>query len=1097
MQIGVGSMITNIKLEKVVVSNGVLNQKVYVPIDITNQLEMPILDTAQLDGVLDTTQISLLNHDSTPIKPFTRIIIALTEDDRDESETEYIYRLVENDIVTNVAMGNEPLYRHSISLIEITKTLERVAVDNLTFTNYLDDKYGTDTPIKILYDYNDVKNISGSSSMMLVINVSGYYGIECLDPTYTSDSNYFCGPYRILKKSGYEIVDSATEGALLVVSNDTPTELTEEVGENELFNPNTQIMLKDVNPQLDTIIIGDYVKFYDAAKDNTISTNVKCSIKLTYYTSGIFWALKWFKQTAYADLTEFYVHLPDGGKKFLSTSGSFEFTQKGIHTFYQKYTWHSCEWLLHWDIVAVDSLSDLPQKYTIRDVIDRLLSVCTLRREGLDNPRFCLDIETGEKLSQIMSPEFSFTQGTLFEALQQIGEYIHAIPRLIPNVTYGYEYDVNGNVANTIRDDYSNWNVITFDFLGGTTEHAKTNYSILDAGHPMEDFATSFVSNIQNATQSNYDGNTTITEPFIGGYLSTRTESSNFEISDNACVFKTRKRIRSIISVKVYTGGKVRDITPYVIEKASFNTKSTYTIGDNYSSKAFFLYYIEGEKNIYNLEYLRENQTLASPFAKSQAIKNILSLDASVDVEEYIKDLCVQIEYIPYQDFKAKQYKTLVDETSEDLSLFYNQQANEVDVDTYGESINFALLKTGNQKLTKTQYYKNLKNLPRCGFLMDSYYVFGVNRELNVYTPIKTTISLVKDYNEMFAFNGIKKNIRQYEISEKECINRNPDYQEFCFIDTSFDMEDIFNDSSLHEFQDYIIEKLSTLGFATNKNLTQMANKLANNGEYKPISYAIVKTISAARDGTRETHCFLLPTACFPFGKSIVLSFAMDDNYSAGTTSVNAREFDNGDDDILNSYALENYIPYGNEFGRFDSMSVIFGADNPLINYNNNIKENSKVLYKVNEDNINKDSSIVDFGEYPFLVDKDSRERIQLTVQLHFVTHNKKIIVGSAMSHTTPLTTSAENSYKYVLFNNKPNKFDEFVNIESITNLGSPNVTLDKNKKFIKISPVTSCINACGYGIIDSNNRLCVYVDEPVQVNENTKPIYLMFRSFI
>lgn len=1091
-------MITNIKLEKIVSSNGVLNQKIYVPIDITNQLEMPILDTAQLDGVLDTTQISLLNHDSIPLKPFTRIIIALTENVDGNSETEYIYRFVDNDIVTNVAMGNAPLYRHSISLIEITKILERVAVDNLTFTNYLDDNYGTDTPIKLLYDYNNVKNISAGSSMMLVINASGYYGIQVPEIKYASDSNYFYGPYRILQKSGYKLATKDDEGTLLVVADDTPTELLDGIEEGDLFDPTTQIMLKDVTPQLETIIVGDFVKYCDAVVDNTISTNVKCLIKITYYTNKLFKLFGWFRQTSYASLTEFYVHLPDGSKKNLSTSGSFEFTQTGKYTFYQKYTWSACEWLFHWDIIVVDSLSEMPQKYTIRDVVDRLLSVCSLRREGLDDPRFCLDIATGEKLSQKLSPEFSFTQGTLFEALQQIGEYIHAIPRLIPKVGYDYEYDDNGNITSTTRDDYSNWNVITFDFLGGTIEHDKTNYSILDAEHPMEDFATNFVSNIQNATQSNYDGNTTITEPFIGGYLSTRTESSNFEISNNSCVFKTRKKIRSIISVKVYTGGKVKDITPYVIEKASFNTKSTYTTSDVYSNKAFFLYYTEGEKNIYNLEYLRENQTSLNSFTNEEAIKNILKIDETVTVEKYIKNLCVQIEYIPYQDFKARQYKTLVDETSEDLSLFYNQQANEVDVDTYGESINFALLKTGNQKLTKTQYYKNLKNLPRCGFLMDGYYVFGVNRELNVYTPIKTTISLAKDYNEMFAFNGVKKNIRQYEISEKECINRNLDYQEFCFVDTSFDMDDIFNDNSLKDFQDNIIERLSTLGFATNKNLKQIANKLENNGKYKPISYAIIKTTSAARDGTREMHCFLLPTACFPFGRSIVLSFAMDDNYSAGTTAVDAKDVDNaGDVDLLNSYALENYITYGNEFGRFDTMSVVFGAENPLLNYDNNIKSKSKLLYKINESDINNESVVVDFENFPFLVDKDNREQIQLTTQLNFVTYNKKITIGSAMAHTTPLTTSAENSYKYVLFQNKPNKFEEYVNIESIINMGNLTATPDENKKFIKISPVTSCINACGYGIIDSNNRLCVYVDEPVQVNENTKPIYLMFRSFI
>ena len=132
-------MITNIQLEKVVVANGVLFSKTYTPIDITSQLEMPILDTAQLNNVLDTTQITLINKDKRPLKPFTRMVLRLTDTTDGSSETEHIYRLVENDVVTNVVMGNKPLYRHSISLIEITKTLERVAVDNLTFTNYLDD----------------------------------------------------------------------------------------------------------------------------------------------------------------------------------------------------------------------------------------------------------------------------------------------------------------------------------------------------------------------------------------------------------------------------------------------------------------------------------------------------------------------------------------------------------------------------------------------------------------------------------------------------------------------------------------------------------------------------------------------------------------------------------------------------------------------------------------------------------------------------------------------------------------------------------------------------------------------------------------------
>lgn len=1089
-------MLTNIKLEKIAVANGVLNNKTYVPIDITKQLEMPILDTQQLDGVLDTTQISLLNYDPVPLEPLTRMILTLTEADGGDTETEYIYRLVENDIVTNVSGGSIPIYRHSISLIEITKMLERVAVDNLTFTNYLDDKYGTDSAIKFLYDYNDVKNIEMGSSTLLAIQVMGYYGVKMEYIKYAQNSNYFMGPYRILNKSSYKMVASDENGALLVVADDIPTEVSDEIDENQIFNPLTQIRLRDVLPTLDSAIVGDYVRFYDATQDNTINTNVNCEIKFTYFITKLFKIFGWFKQTAYANLYSFYVELPNGQRQNLSTSGSFTFTQTGSHIFHQIYTWVSCEFDVHWEITVVDSLKNLPQKYTITEVINRLLSVCSLRREGIDTPRFCLDISVADRLSKILSPEFSFTQGTLFEALQQIGDYIHAIPRLIPSIHYDYDYGENNEIINSERDDYTHWNTITFDFLGGTEQAPNGGYSIIDAQQPMDDFATNFVSNVQNATQSNYDGNTTITEPFIGGFLSTRTESANFEVSNNDCVFKTRKRIRSLISVKIFCNDKIKDITAYVVEKAKFQTKSVYTDGDAYSSKAFYLYYTEGEKNIYNLGYHRENQTFSKSFINEEAIKNILKIDSDINVEDYIKNLSVQIEYIPYQDFKARQYKTFISPTAEESSLFYNQQSNEVDVDAYGESINFALLKTGNKKISKTQYFKSLLNIPKCGQVLDEYYCFMINREIYFNTPIKTTSSWTKDYNELFAFNGVKKNIRQYEISEKECINRNPDYQEFCIIDTQFDMTDIFSDPELQEMQTNIISQLSKLGFATIKNLTQIANKIKNASESDtPISYAIIKTNCPARDGTKETHCFLIPTACFPFGKSIILSFSMDDNYSAGTYVRNANNLDSGNADLLNSYALENYIRYGNEFGRFDTMSVVFGSQSPLINFNNNIKENSKTLYLVDENNINNNSTIVDFNENPFIVDKDSREQIALTIQLNFVTHNKKILIGSAMAHTTPLTTGNNNSFKFVLFHTKPNKFNEYIDISTITNLGSPITTIDNNKKFIKIEPMVACASAVGYGIIDGNNRLCVYVDTHIENNSATEPIYLMFRG--
>ena len=74
------------------------------------------------------------------------------------------------------------------------------------------------------------------------------------------------------------------------------------------------------------------------------------------------------------------------------------------------------------------------------------------------------------------------------------------------------------------------------------TELKVKNISIIDKENPLSEFATSFVSNVQNATVSNYSGKSSAIEPVRNGFLSTRTESSAFEVSDNECIIKNRKK---------------------------------------------------------------------------------------------------------------------------------------------------------------------------------------------------------------------------------------------------------------------------------------------------------------------------------------------------------------------------------------------------------------------------------------------------------------------------------------------------------------------------------------------------------------------------
>ena len=224
--------------------------------------------------------------------------------------------------------GAKPIYRHTLSLIEITKQLERVIVDNLTFTNYLEDNYGTNNVIKFVSNTYILSGFAGWNNFFVQAHWSKF--------GYASGSNRFIGPYRMLYLSGYEKVEQGTDGALLVVANDTPT-TDEDLEEGEtIFDPNTQIKLEDVTPTQQDINIGDYVKYVDHTADNTISTNINMDIEVKYATLNFnAWIGWWHYKTL--SLKEFTVSKPDGTSQSLSQNGTFTFTQNGTYTFRQYY----------------------------------------------------------------------------------------------------------------------------------------------------------------------------------------------------------------------------------------------------------------------------------------------------------------------------------------------------------------------------------------------------------------------------------------------------------------------------------------------------------------------------------------------------------------------------------------------------------------------------------------------------------------------------------------------------------------------------------------------------------------------------------------
>lgn len=1073
-------MITNIKLYKIKPEEVLFGKKRFIRKDITDQLEMPIYDTAQLDAVLDTSQISLLTKFKTPLKPFTRIIIELTDETNGETTKESIYRYVDNDAVQNVGRGNVPIYRHTVSLIEITKILERRVVDNLSFTNFLPHNYGV-AKHEVDFTIEDMKcSIITTSTNFNDGTSQGYIARYISKHEYASDKR-FMGPNVLL--------DADT-------------------GKYEI---STAVYLDVKGVATDMSALSQFI-----------------------YAVG----LSWCNITFSIPLKEYYVVEPDGNKVGLSTNGTYTFSKAGYHTFTQVYSYYVDGFLpgyggtlfsltATWKLLAIQNEAHAKHEYTIKEVVNRLLSVGQTRASGLDESEFVLDANMAYYLQNTPSPEFSLTQCSLFEALTQIGKYIHGVPRLIPQVVDGQETDKDGKLID-VKDDWSNWNVITFDLLGQkesafagvfyekNNKFVGSNYSLIDLENPSEEYASDFVSHIQNATVTNYDNGFTLVEPFEDGFLSTRTESAVFEISDNECIFKTREPIRALKKVELRVNGddsNILDITGRVVEKAVYDLKYEYDVLDYSNMKTHYLYYEEGQTHIRGLTFTRPNATYLGDLSKQQALKTIIQWSGITNFSGNLKDIEVRIKYIPFVNFKARQYKTLIKKDSEKSTLFYNQQSNELDVNRYGEAMNAALLKTGNIKLSRTQYFNSLSEVPKCGqWHIKDYYAFQVSRELSYNAPIKATTTWSRHYNELFADVEVQRAVRQFEISEKESIKRNVDIEEFCIVDTRLDVDKIYSNSNYAEYQAKVEEELKHVSFATVSTLAAISAKLANNTgyDYSLMSCAICSTESADKDGNSIHHDFVLPVCCFSFGRAIVCQFKMDDNYSAATYAVNASAYGGA-----NTYALEQYIEYGNEYGRFSNM--IFELADTVSIYENGSKVNGKQLYKID---LSKQSVVSDncFGSftgdgYGYIIDKDSREQLSVTAQLNFVTANSKIEIFKGFIESIPFASNNSNTYRYVVFTKKQNKFDEYYSGSVIGHV-MPTISYSTKTRHIRINSVTAKKNGStsggvvpyiaetptgltigeGYGIIDNNNRLCLYIEKKVHDGETLPPIYLMFR---
>lgn len=654
-------------------------------------------------------------------------------------------------------------------------------------------------------------------------------------------------------------------------------------------------------------------------------------------------------------------------------------------------------------------------KKSITDVVNRLLAITDTLRAS-ETPALVFNQEQADFYGQrdennnplYPAPEFSMTKSTLRECLDQVGSYIHSIVRLTGNTIY---FDKLGGTEITTLDE---------DYIG--------NYETLDS----EQYTTQLDSIVSNLTNIDDAITGTITEPFAFGYKTVRAESGTLRIGDgqngSSAIIETDypiERVEKLICGWVTTTNGddvyVGDITPYVYEKSEYELLSSYD-GTFPNSKGFAITYTQGQKNITGLTFKLPNAV--SSIFENQAILNIISQKIGQNVQNLfniqdITQLQFQLVYYPSTTARVKQSRTDLNNYSMELTSILNQSANKVDSRAYGENLKGTIARLGNIDKFITFIAKNPDKLPEVGSFVilenENYYISTLSIENQVdYT--KYTIGLSKDFNALSKYIGIKNNIRLYEISEKQSVERYVIYEDYCVIGKPIESDD-----------KYLLTFYGKMGFL--KQFVGSEKMDINFDTADLITVARVKGKDINGNDLTEVDLSVIGLA---MGNSLWFGFKYLDNFSAGKQSIDGLSQDVTDSNKF--YRLNQDVGYTDYFGEIETLSIkmltmLNKVENKTdaINSGNSLPESYLTLQPINDDKIMLNSNSDDI-----VIKKDSREQINFSYQLHFVTNNN-IIIGSALAQSNPLIGKAEFGARLFILPNRINKFAKEIDLTNAT----------------------------------------------------------------
>lgn len=643
-----------------------------------------------------------------------------------------------------------------------------------------------------------------------------------------------------------------------------------------------------------------------------------------------------------------------------------------------------------WEVSAYSDKMATPKSIT--SIVNRLLAAGKTRRKGIDPQTITFNAQQAQKYSQVpyTNPsEFAFTNDTLLDALMQIGGMIHAIPRL------------------QVKDESENSEDLTyelvFDELGGNEDITDTMPKMLyqEDTYSVNDYCGTLDSPAQNLVNSqNVEKGAKAT--FGDQYITMRTETTQVEISADTAAFQESDEIEQMVQFWMRFGDKERNISPYVYEEDEYKTLSQLNESRYPYSTGWALCYKKGSRTITGFNNKLTTATVLTKPLLKYAIANIWKAVTGDNLlESDIINCSFKAIYVPSVQTRITSRKPISSE-QDDIELFYNQGANKVETSAFGQKMRGAAARLGQLLTRKTYDFFSLNNLPKVGQIIDGAYIAQADYAF-YQTKVRCTVTLAPNFNLLSQYVGLNTNYRLSDISTEQIADRYITYGE----------KIVFGYGNAGTINPTIVPQ-SLVETA----IRQMLKGTNGESPVKRINTSLWIGYDENGDQIVDSQV-LLPVMSFPFGTSWAFVCACVDNYGVGYQATDAFDVDG------KHKRVQRLVPYSDAVGEIEYLGVWWSgkqiwtndasavADGGQANVYPYATNASKAVYLASAEMATGDYA----NGHPFVLMKDSRERIGVVYQIHLQANRDTIVIGSALADNCPLCTNyqASTTKAYIL----------------------------------------------------------------------------------